>query len=1033
MPNHDQAVPSVDQTGLPLETMPSADTLALSDWTPTNSVDPDMNVNLLQNYHSDLSTSCNYYTDSQGSMALRNTGSVTFSVLHFNVRGITGNHRYNELEVFLASKNPTVVGLCETFLTESNYSLFNFTGFTEIHKPRSDGRGGGGVSLLIKEDLNYTTRPDLSNRFTYAESLFVELPRSNRHRKKIIVGEIYRVPSGNKQTFIEELESLLNDLKSDDCVCYLMGDINIDLMVCNTDPHALDYLSCLQRHMFYPLINRPTRLASRTLIDHIFTNSQSCLIGNKSTSGVILFDMSDHCPIFHTMDFDSHLPENNRPPDTLQCQLVNDHSIAQLKAILSTTDWSTLEELNEVDAYYEKFYEIFSDAYFRCIKTATREQKKNHKPWITSALKKSIKEKNRLYALLVKYPCQYSRDRYRSFKNRLNHLLRISERNYAKSQLDRYNCDIKRQWSMINCLLERGRHVPMPSSMRVQTSSEPLTSPEEISEKMNAFFINSGKMVLTNNPPHATDPLNSLADVSHRHSMFARIATKDEILKIMEHLKDSSAGIDKLKPKVVKHVRNEIAIPVTKLVNLSLKKGIFPSKLKEAIVTPIHKKDAKDVISNYRPISVLCVFAKIIEKVAHERLSTYFEKLDLIYPRQFGFRTNHSTEQAVTEVTNKIYRALNDKKCTVAVSMDLSKAFDTINHNILLMKLQKYGVNSNILHWIQSYLANRVQRVKYMNVLSPPLYVQQGVPQGSNLGPLLFIIYINDLPNVCKDSDTVLYADDCSILTTFDRSDVSVVARTNARLALLADWFASNRLALNISKTSYMVFSGRKRLSLDGVSINNITLQQVSSSNFLGIIIDDTLSWKNHLSVLRGKLSRSIGVLRKVSKHLSRSIMVQLYNTFFMPYLQYGITIWGAAPTTTLNPIYILQKKALKTALHLPIRTPTELVFRESKTLSLHNVYRYRVAIFMHKLRHHKIPSLFQSYFSTNAQVHNRSTRSSNLFRLPLFTTVNCQQSILFQGPKIWSSLSNQIRNCVSFPSFKKQMRIYLSDRPNTQ
>lgn len=385
---------------------------------------------------------------------------------------------------------------------------------------------------------------------------------------------------------------------------------------------------------------------------------------------------------------------------------------------------------------------------------------------------------------------------------------------------------------------------------------------------------------------------------------------------------------------------------------------------------------------------------------------------------------------AVTEVVSIISRSLNAKVPILAVNMDLSKAFDTIDHNILCTKLCKYGIQGNTLRWFISYLKDRTQQVQYNRLISPQK-ITCGVPQGSNLGPLLFLLYVNDLYRTCVNCDTILYADDCNVFFRINRSDPDIATTINSTLAEISNWFSCNHLALNVSKTNYMVFNGRRRLKVDGVAINNSPLEQVTQSNFLGILIDDCLSWKPHIQITCRKLSRSIGILRKVHSHFSRAIMRRLYSTFVLPYLQYGITLWGAAYKTSLDPLYILQKKALKVALNLPMRTNSISLFRKARVLPLADLFKLYVGVFMFKYSASLLPLCFNNYFTTNNRQHHHDTRSASLFRLPLFSTVNCQQSILFQGPKFWSCLSDNIRQSPTLSCFKRNLKKNLSTRLN--
>jgi len=569
----------------------------------------------------------------------------------------------------------------------------------------------------------------------------------------------------------------------------------------------------------------------------------------------------------------------------------------------------------------------------------------------------------------------------------------------------------------------------LPQAMRTDANSAPITNPKDIADIMNNFFVNSGRAVIQNNPPSNTDPLASVPDLSASHSMYAQPASRKEISSIIDSLKNTSCGTDQIKAKVVKAIKNEILVPLTHLVNLSLKQGTFPDDLKKSVVTPIYKKGRKDDLNNYRPISVLNVFSKIMEKIMHCRLTSYLDAVQVLYPKQFGFRKGHSTDQAVTEAVSIITKALNQKRCVLAVCMDLSKAFDSIDHVILCKKLSRLGITGNLLDWFCSYLANRMQTTAFNGSISAPSTVKCGVPQGSILGPLLFILYINDLQHLCDTCEAVLYADDCNLFFDFRADDPNVAAIVNAKLNCVSDWFSCNQLALNASKTNYIVFSGRRKIKIDGISVNGSLLAQKSEINFLGIILDQSLSWRPHIQAVSNKISKSIGVLRKINRHLSRKVMLSLYNSLVLPYLQYGISIWGSARPTTLNSLFVAQKKALKTALILPWRTSTSDLFNLTNALPLECLYQLSVATFIFKFENSLLPSCFHSYFQANNQTHRFNTRSASLFRLPLFSTSCCQQSILFQGPKIWSKIPPHIRDCKTITCFKAKLKCHLRDQ----
>ena len=1004
--------------------MPVDDLEDSSSWLPCNTFDADLNANLYKDSVEYLNNSCKYMNDSELHAQFGNFSKTSFSLMHHNVRGMISS--YTELEALVTTHQFTVVGLCETFLNEDNSSLYHFTGYHVVHKTRPNNQRGGGVSMLIKNNLNFRERNDLSTIISAAESLFIEIPKTHCNDRKTIIGEIYRPPNANKALFIDEVESLLTEITRQGSLCYLLGDINIDLMKVESDLHSADYLNCFYRHCFYPLINKPTRLSSGTLIDHMFASSGICQRGGEFSSGILFSDVSDHCPIMH-------ISETTRSPlpntDSARFQLINDRTIAAFRARLRNFDWSEVLNLNSAEESYEVFLKKFSDNYFECIPVIERKIKNTRKPWIDDELLRHIKEKNRLYALYIKNPCNFTRETYRTSKNRLNHLLRISERNYARDKLRDYSSCLKKQWKVINTLIERKQINPLPTGMRVNPDDALISEPREVANKLNDYFAHSGENAIRSNSRSESDPVSFVPDIANFSSMFANRISPEELLNILSNLKKSSSGVDGLKPRVVREIRHEILNPLLHVVNLSLSQGHFPSKLKQAVITPIHKKGDKTLMSNYRPISVLNVFAKVLEKLMYTRLISYLNATNVLYQRQFGFRKGHSTEMAITEAVTIITKSLNKKTPVLAVNMDLSKAFDTINHEILLKKMEKYGISGRILNWFNCYLTGRTQIVRFGKYGSISHPITRGVPQGSTLGPLLFLLYLNDIYTVSNQIDLVLYADDCNIFFKIPSQDVNFSDQVLSTLNQISEWFSCNELALNTSKTNYMIFSGRRRLQIEPVSINNVRLQRVTQCKFLGVIFDEKLTWKPHIQTTIRKLSRSNGILRKVNKNLTQNIMKQLYNSFVLPYLQYGITAWGASHKTSITRLYLTQKKAIKTALNLSPRTSTELIFRRTKFLTVAELYQLYVLLFVFKFKNSLLPACFDNYFTLAA--HSHQTRNSTNFRLPLFTTNYCQQSILFQGSKLWATLPDDIKASLSIPTFKRSVKTYLMDLPS--
>ena len=377
---------------------------------------------------------------------------------------------------------------------------------------------------------------------------------------------------------------------------------------------------------------------------------------------------------------------------------------------------------------------------------------------------------------------------------------------------------------------------------------------------------------------------------------------------------------------IVKKIIDNIVKPFTHICNQSFQTGIFPNKMKTAKIIPIYKSGDKQLLTNYRPISLLSQFSKILEKLFVERLDCFIDKHELLSNNQYGFRTSRSTSMAVVDLVENISKATDNKQYTLGVFIDLKKAFDTIDHEILLKKMQRYGIRGLALSWLKSYLENRPQFVSLEGVESHTQHASFGVPQGSVLGPKLFILYINDICKALQNMKCVLFADDTSLYSSgADLEQLLHVVQKD--LNILHKWFAINKLSLNISKTKFIIF-GNKMINTEiHLTINNIQIEQTNNTKFLGIIIDNKLTWKPYIDTLKRKLSKTIAILYKMKSIINKKSLQTLYRSLLLPYLTYCVEVWGNTYKTIINPIYILQKKAIRIVNLSDYYAPTNPLF----------------------------------------------------------------------------------------------------------
>ena len=509
--------------------------------------------------------------------------------------------------------------------------------------------------------------------------------------------------------------------------------------------------------------------------------------------------------------------------------------------------------------------------------------------------------------------------------------------------------------------------------------------------------------------------------------------THIEVEDVISNLDSSkSCGPNSVPIYILKVLGPYISNALATLINQSFSKGIFPSSLKTAKVIALFKKGDPEMTSNYRPISLLSSFSKLYEKLMYKRLYSFTTHNKLIHPLQFGFQKNNSIDHTLISMTEAIRNTLDNKKYGCGIFIYLQKAFDTVNHGILIDKLEHYGVRGNALAWFKSYLSDRYQYVAVEDTHSELLRVICGVPQGSILGPLLFLLFINDLPKVSKKLKFYLFADDTNIYCESDTVD-NVVKKANSELRKVKKWLDANKLSININKTNYIIFHSPQKPIPPHTSIkigkNHIT--RVKYVKFLGLLLDDTLSWKYHLSELSKKLARTCGVLYKIRPFLPTEILVCLYNSLFRSFLQYGITVWGQTCASYIDPITKLQKKAIRIISNQSLLCQTTPIFKTLKLLKLPDIFKLRLLTFVFESLNKLAPHYFYNYFSLNSSIHSYETRHSTRGDIYVEKKNTLQfglRSIRYMGAKLWNDLPLEVRNSTSKFLFKRKLILYLQD-----
>lgn len=994
-----------------------------STYTEYNPLDFEANIDPDNNFFNNININTKYYTDSQFTNTFRKSEGL--SIIHFNARSLKAN--LNKINYYLEGlpHKFDIIAISESCIKDNTSKEFNLDGYDVHHVVRKTDKSGG-TSIYVNSSLEYKSVDVLSYSIDQVfECVTVEVVL--KEQKNVLVTCLYRKCGTDIEIFNNNLSDFFNKgiLKSKQH--FMCGDFNIDLLKLEQNVKTSAFIDLMYTHGFVPLITKPSRITSETstLIDNIFTTDIANCKNFKC--GLLINDITDHLPVFVVC---------NKPikrTTTTQFRYkrsINDQSIAELNQDLLNQNWEEVTYTQDVNLAYANFVNKFNIAFNRnCpIKRYKVKPPENSKPWFNSGLKNACAKKNLLYKRFLTCKTKRSEDIYKRYKNKLTNILRQSEKDYYNKVLSYHKNDIKATWKVLNKLINsKCSNSGLPNSFT--HNDKVISDKKEIANGFNNFFVNVGPSLAGKITPPESGNVNDYLKGEYINSMFLKEVNECELIQVVKKFKPKkSTDYMDISMYLVKEIIYSIAQPLTLICNKSFEQGIFPDDFKVARVVPIFKSGNKELFTNYRPVSLLPQFSKILEKMFSGRLDSYLDKHNVLADNQYGFRSKRSTSHALLELIEKITNALDSKKHTVGVFIDLKKAFDTIDHEQLLKKLEHYGIRGKPLSWLSSYLKNRQQFVQIGDVASELLKVLCGVPQGSILGPVLFILYINDISNVSKLLEFIMFADDTNIFCSGDNI-VELCDNVSSELTNLEKWFALNKLSLNLTKTNFMVFSNRKKQNDVTVSINNCKLDRVTNVKFLGVTIDEKLNWKEHISKIKGKLSKCIYVLYKVKDILNEKLLYGLYCSLFLPYINYCIEIWGTTYATNIKPLCILQKKAIRIVCKTGYREHTVPLFFKLKAIKFVDLVKLRVCTVMYKAKMGILPRNLLVLLDLETNRNRYNTKNSGKFLHKFVRTNQKKMCLSVCGIILFNELSVEISNSGNVKQFVKNYKRFLINK----
>ena len=585
---------------------------------------------------------------------------------------------------------------------------------------------------------------------------------------------------------------------------------------------------------------------------------------------------------------------------------------------LSFVDWnvSTIDGQSEsVDALWDHFKTSFvsvADKHAPIIQKRVRGV--DVCPWLNKSIKVIMRRRDFLLKKARKTKNSEDWTNYRSCRNKVTDSIRKAKASYNHRLIKECGNDHKAFWKTMKRILPGEKSAV---STKINTGHSIIADKRLIANAFNKFFVGTASRLLEklpSLPSFSTVPqdVNSGPELQRTAFKFEDVS-EDFVKNQLRGLKAGKAvGLDKIPARLLIDAADIVVRPLTDIINCSLRSGTVPLDLKSARVIPLFKKGKMDDMDNYRPISILPTVSKLLERAVHTQFYQYLREHNILSPYQCGFRKCHSTEFAALSFADTVRRNMDQGMLTGAVFIDFRKAFDTVNHDLLIQKLSSLGVLDKELAWFNDYLKDRIQVLDFQGVSSDPETIGCGVPQGSILGPLLFILHVNDLPNVVNRCSVLMYADD-TVLYYAAPNVETLQEMLNKELRSIERWLFRNSLFLNVTKTEAMVFGTFPRLSnieSFNISVNGSPINRVYQFKYLGVVFDENLSWNDHVKYVLAKAGKRVGMLGRLRYCITGHSANIIYTSMIRPIIEYCNTVWGCCGEVNKAALERLQRRA---------------------------------------------------------------------------------------------------------------------------
>ena len=929
---------------------------------------------------------------------LNTKNDQVLTIHHLNCRSSV--NKEEEILNYTEEHDPDLICLTETWMDESVVLTSHIPpGYKIIRNDRSEKfkekygkNGGGGIAILYKKHL-IVEKINLIKEET-EEILWLNV----KVKKGLILGILYN--TGYCDLLSEKngesiLENHLKEATSKNCDICILGDFNIDLKkpsMAKTRKLKRIFKDYKMKQIITPATRIDKNTGRESLIDHIWLNTEN--INNGVLPGI-----SDHFSTY------VHLRKEKIkiPPRKIKIRNFKNFNIEKFSNNLESNlknsklkNFLESENLNEgLKELTEKIQNTL-DSHAPIIEIYENE-KKQYIPWYTAELKEKLNKKREMLQDARSHGMFLYKKEIKYLTNKINAIKRALKTEFATKELENSEKDIKELWKILNLLL---------GNKRKETIMPEFLTQEKINE-FNHFFATIGYETQKTLKIEFKDDKDK--KTYHFEPFQFQKESKESIEKIINLIKSNVAtGYDNIPSKIIKMTKEILSPLFADLINLSYKTGTFPDSLKIAVVTPIFKENDKNEIKNYRPISILPVISKIFEKSATKQLSEYLEKNTLLSPLQHAYRKYHSTVTCLFELLNNIYEKLDNKKMVAIVSLDLSKAFDSINHQLLLQKLENLNLDKNSIKYIKSYLENRTQMTKFPNFISKGEKIKSGVPQGSILGPLLFLCFVNDLPETFdKNCEFLSYADDTQLIVTAENAQ-SLKNKIENVIDTAQKWYTKNGLKNNSDKSKVLLIGNRKKnipKFLIKITINDKDefIKPKKSLKILGIHIDEQLNWAKQIRVTKRNAINVIRQVSRINKYIPQKYRLMLYQTLISPKFDYADIIWGGCSVKNEKYLQSAQNYAVKSILGKRKYDSGSEALKELKLINLKKRRMVHEAVFAHKSLTGKTTKTIYNRYNHYKSKFNTRNSCKNKLNIPQHNSTKYKKSPLYRTIKSWN------------------------------